>query len=87
MHPSIAEPEARTSHQVPHGTGNHDLVRIRGGGDARADVNRDTHHLVARQLAFAGMQARADLKTERMDPLPDRSGTANRARRAVEGSE
>ena len=87
VHASIAELEAGACHQISHRTGDHYLIGIRGGRDARADVDRDADHLIARQLAFPGMQARADLEAECMDMFTDRSRTADRPRRAIECSE
>ena len=56
--------------------------------DARADVDREAADVViGEQLAFAGVQAGANLQVEVTDPVADGGRAADRAAGAVEDSE
>ena len=59
--------EARPGDEVFDGGGDEGLVRLGLGGDAGADVDCDARDLVAVDLAFAGVEAGADLESELMD--------------------
>ena len=77
---AIREAKTRARDQLFHGTGHQDLAgrgRRRRGGD----VNRDAAHVVADQLALAGVQASADLDPEGADAVTDGARAADRPAR------
>src|SRR5262249_7758392 len=84
---AIAEPQARACDEVLHGAGYQDLVRRGERRDARADVHRDSDDALARELALAGVQPRAQLEAHRAHALAHGDGAADGARRTVEGRE
>src|SRR5262245_29444209 len=55
--------------------------------DSGSDVHRDPPDLAVQDLAFPGVQACSNLESELADGLGDRTGAANRPRRAVEARE
>ena len=61
MRAALGEGEARAGDQVAHRLRHDDLAGLGLAGDARADVDRDAAELLTDDLAFAGMQAGADL--------------------------
>src|SRR5262245_20842291 len=84
---AFLERQSGAGHEVADRLRDQHLARARKTGDARADVHGDSGNVVPYELAFAGVQAAAHLKAERAYRIADRAGTANRARRPVEGGE
>jgi hypothetical protein len=58
--------------EVLHGGRDEDLAGLGLGGDARVDVDSDIGDLLVGALALAGMDAGADLESERGDGVSDR---------------
>ena len=58
MSSAVDESEAGTGNEVLDGRGDENLVRLRTPRDAGSEVYRNSQHLVAHHLAFAGVQAR-----------------------------
>src|SRR6266446_4491040 len=83
----LHEAQARSRDQILQSAGDQHLARVRRGGHAGADVHGDAAHVVAPQLALAGVQAGADLEAERAHRLADGQRTAHRACGTVEGRE
>src|ERR1700722_8324668 len=54
-----------TGNEIAHRARHQYFIGRRGGRYARADVNRDSHCLLADPLAFAAMEARSYLQTKR----------------------
>src|SRR2546428_2532065 len=79
---TIHEAQARAGDQVLDGTGDENLAGARRYSGA--DVNGDTPHVVAHQLALAGVQPGSDLYPQRADAVADGAGTMDRPRGAVE---
>src|SRR5438876_66557 len=87
MDAALHEAQARSRDQILQSAGDQHLARVRRGGHAGADVHGDTAHVVAPQLALAGVQAGADLEAEWAHRLADGQRTAYRACGTVEGRE
>src|SRR5215469_8299123 len=87
MRPAIAELKSSACDQILDGAGNQDLVWTGQSSNARTDMNRNPDHLVTRKFAFAGVQSGAYLKSQPVDPVAHRTGTANRSRRSIENGE
>ena len=63
MRPVLREDQTGPGDEILDGTRDKDLVRAGQTGDARADMHRDPHHPVAGELALAGVQPGANLKS------------------------
>ena len=65
MFAAVGEPLARADDQVPDGAADEDLTGRGECADACADVDREPADVVVgEQLAFAGVQARANLQVQ-----------------------
>jgi len=87
MDAALHEAQARSRDQIFQSAGDQHLARVRRGGHAGADVHGDAAHVVAPQLALAGVQAGADIEAERAQRPADGQRTAHRACGTVEGRE
>src|SRR5579863_8940995 len=81
---TIYELDSGAGDEVADGAGYQHFVGIRRRCDPRADVYSDSAHVVADQLALAGMQSGAHLEAQRLHPLADCACTSDRARRTIE---
>ena len=81
------EPDPRAGDERGHRRGDEDLVGLREGGDARADVNGQAADSGGQQLDLAGVQAGAYGETERVGGVPDPARAVDRPGRPVEGRE
>src|SRR5512133_594203 len=81
------EHESRTGDEILDGARDEDFAGLRLFGDSRADVDCDAADLAVDELAFAGEEAGADLKSEFADRFGDRAGAADGACGAVEACE
>jgi hypothetical protein len=83
----VFEDESGTCDEVLHSLRDENL----GGVSLRTDPSPyrdcDTTHVVAQDLALAGMQPRTDLNPEWLHPRRDRFGTPDRAGGTIEGRE
>src|ERR1700759_5793192 len=69
VHAAIREADLRLRHQIPDRARDQHLAGTRFGGDARADVNRETDKLLPAHLVFAGVQPAPDLQPQRAHGL------------------
>jgi len=79
METALHEAQARSRDQIFQSSRDEDLAGICRGCDTGTDVRGDTAHVVAAQLALAGMEAAADLQTERTYRVADGQRTAHTA--------
>src|SRR3984893_6218050 len=84
---AVLELDPGASDEVPDGRGDEHLPRSGERRDPRAGVHRDPRDLLTEQLAFAGVQARAELQAEVARRLANSHGAADRTGRAVKGGE
>src|SRR5207302_8312853 len=84
---AVLELEAGACDEVTHGARDENVARTGLGGDARADRDGDAGHLAVEQRAFAGVQARADVKAQPGQILADGARAADSTRRTVEARE
>jgi hypothetical protein len=82
---TIAELETRARHQVPNSAGDEHLIRASHGGDAGSDMHRNADNAVTCELALAGVQPSAYLKSQRVYPFADGTRATYSAGRAIEG--
>src|ERR1700736_5699611 len=76
---AVLELDPGASDEVPDGRGDEHLPR--------SGERRDPRDLLTEQLAFAGVQARAELQAEVARHLANGHGAADRTGRAVKGGE
>ena len=79
------EPGAR--HEISDGARDHHFAGARRGGDAGADVDRDSRQLPLVQFAFADVNTDPRVEAEAVESFDDRLTRADRARGAVERRE
>src|SRR5206468_5188531 len=85
VRPAIFELDAGTGHQVFHGPGYQDLVRVGHRSHACPDVDRDAPDLVSHELDLPRVDPCPNLQPDGMDRVHDRPGATDRPGRAVEG--
>src|SRR5260370_24624881 len=83
---ALLKHQAGTGHKVTYGLRDEHLARGGEPGYARADMHRDASELLARELAFAGMDATAHLAADRAHRVADRAAPADRPRRPVDAA-
>src|ERR1700730_6878800 len=83
MDPAILEEDARTGAEVFDGARHDNLARCRDGADARRDVDGDASDVIAVHFDLPGVNAGANLETERVQVPDDVLGAAHRARWSV----
>jgi hypothetical protein len=81
----IGKSDTGARDQIPHRAGHDNLIRFRERCHARADVYGEPDHIVVLELALAGVQSGAHLKTEAVNAIANRTSASNRARRPIEG--
>ena len=77
MTAAIAELNSGLGHQIPDRARRQDLAGARLGGDARADMKRETDHVRAAHFVLARVQPDPDLQPQRAHGLLDRGGATN----------
>src|SRR5215218_3034426 len=80
VYSALLELDARARDEVLDGLRDQHLPRPRQRSDARARVDREAAHLVAVELAFAGVDARADLEPTVRNRIANRGRTPDGAR-------
>src|SRR3990172_6715412 len=81
----VLEGDARTSHEVFHGAGDHDLAGAGRRRHAGANVHGDAADIVADHLALAGVEPGSRLDSQLPGLVADGAGAADTAGGAVEG--
>jgi hypothetical protein len=85
--PPVLEAQSRSGGDVLDGAGHEDLAGCRRALNPGSDVDGDPTQSPALQLAFAGMDARADLKAESLHGGADGAGALDGAGGRLEAHE
>ena len=85
--PSFVELDPGARHKVFDRAGDDHFTGPGLGGHARADVHGDSPDLAIQSFALPRVQPRANLEAQVAHGVDDRSGAADRPRRAVEDRE
>jgi hypothetical protein len=83
----VNEGDVRAGHEVTHGSGHHDLRRLRLAYDARGDVPADPGHVPSLQIDLTGVHSRADVETHAAELGAKRIGETDRLLRGLEHHE
>ena len=83
----VNEGDVRAGHEVTHGSGHHDLRRLRLAYDARGDVHADPGHVPSLQIDLTGVHSRADVETHAAELGAKRMGETDRLLRGLEHRE
>src|SRR5919108_2201626 len=84
MDSAVVERDARPRDEVAHGARRQNLAGPSQGRHARTGMDGDPAHPILRDLDLSGVQPGADLDADRTQPIANRAGAADGARRAVE---